>query len=82
MREVTFGTVSAPSRVGNLWLGTTIQLAPLHTLAVSFSGTAEAENLGLESGFDLPARSYRRTALPQGAGDADLGGSARTSLAG
>ncbi len=31
MREVTFGTVSAPSRVGNLWLGPTIQLAPLHS---------------------------------------------------
>lgn len=67
MREVTFGTVSAPSRVGNQWLGTTIQLAPLHTLAVSFSGTtAEAENLSLESGLDLPERSYRRTALPRG----------------
>ena len=56
-------TVSSPSRVDNLWVGTNFQLAPLHVLAVSFSRTtARAENLGLDSGLDLPERSYRRTA--------------------
>jgi len=56
-------TVSTPSRVGSLWLGSNLQIAPGHTLAVSFSSTAErAENLGLDSGLDLPERSYGRTA--------------------
>ena len=55
-------TVVAPSRVDNLWLGTTFQVAPLHTLAVSFSQTRErASNLGLDTGLDLPERAYRRT---------------------
>ena len=56
-------TIAAPSRVDNLWVGMTYQIAPPHTLAMSFSGTTErAQNLGLESGLDLAERSYRRTA--------------------
>jgi hypothetical protein len=55
--------VSSPSRIGNLWLGTTYQLAPLHTLAISVARTTDrAGALGLESGLDLPERSFRRTA--------------------
>jgi hypothetical protein len=55
-------TVATPSRVDNVWLGTSLQLGTQHTLAVSFSSTtAKAENLGLASGLDLPTRSYRRT---------------------
>lgn len=56
-------TVAVPSRVDNLWIGSTYQITPLHTLAVSFSGTTErANNLGLDNGLDLEERAYRRTA--------------------
>jgi hypothetical protein len=56
-------TVGVPSRVDNLWIGSTYQITPLHTLAVSFSGTTErAGNLGLDNGLDLKERAYRRTA--------------------
>jgi hypothetical protein len=55
-------TVATPSRVDNLWLGTSLQVGTQHTLAVSFSRTTtKAGNLGLESGLDLPTRSYNRT---------------------
>jgi Carboxypeptidase regulatory-like domain/TonB dependent receptor len=56
-------TISEPRRVDSLWIGTTYQVAPAHTLAVSFSGTTDrAQNLGLDSGLDLPERAYQRTA--------------------
>ena len=60
-------TVATPSRVDNLWLGTSLQLGSRHTLAVSFSRTTtKAENLGLISGLDLPTRSYSRTTSNDG----------------
>ena len=60
-------TVATPSRVDNVWLGTSVQLGTQHTLAVSASRTtAKAENLGLDSGLDLPTRSFRRTTSTDG----------------
>jgi hypothetical protein len=54
-------TIVEPSRVDNTWVGTTFQVTPLHTLALSFSDTASrARNLGLDSGVDLAERAYRR----------------------
>ncbi len=56
-------TVNTPSRVDNLWLGSTYQVHPSQTLAVSFSDTSErAANLGLDSGIDLLERAFRRSA--------------------
>jgi len=54
-------TAPTASRVDSLWAETTVQLGSGQTFAGSFSRTTtDARNLGLDSGLDLPQRSYSR----------------------
>jgi hypothetical protein len=51
--------VVTPTRVTNMWLGNDLRLSDRHILNLSAALTKDrADNLGLESGLDLPERSY------------------------
>jgi hypothetical protein len=54
--------VATPRTITSLWVGSDVQLARQHTLAMSYNRTGDgAENLGLAGGFDLPDRAYSRS---------------------
>ena len=51
--------VATPRTITSLWIGSDVQLAQQHLLAVSYGLTkGRAENQGLSGGFDLPERAY------------------------
>jgi Carboxypeptidase regulatory-like domain len=52
-------TVVTPTRLTNVWLGNDLRLSDRHILSLSAGLTKDrADNRGLESGLDLPERSY------------------------